>query len=152
MHYTSFVDVMLLLVRNDHILLALRDGTGYADGQWNLPSGKLNEGEDLQTALLRETHEEIGLQLRRDDLRMVTSVHYLNPEGEARIGFFFHAPSWQGEPHNAEPHKCARIDWFPLEQLPSNTVPYSQAGIELFRRREPFGLQGWPHHTDAVPA
>jgi 8-oxo-dGTP diphosphatase len=150
-HYTSFVDVLLVLVRDDHVLLALREGTGYADGQWNLPSGKLNDGEDLETALLRETHEEIGLQLHRDDVRMVTSVHYRNPEGAARVGFFFHAPTWRDEPYNAEPHKCARIAWFPIDQLPANTVPYSRAGIEQFRRGEPFGLEGWPHLTAAVP-
>lgn len=151
MHYTSFVDVLLLLVRKDHVLLALRDGTGYADGQWNLPSGKLDTGEDLEAALLRETNEEIGLQLRRTDVRMVTSVHYLNPEGGARIGFFFHAAKWRGEPYNAEPHKCAAINWFPLDRLPDTTVPYSRAGVELFRCGEPFGLQGWPQEA-GVPS
>lgn len=144
MHYTSFVDVLLLLVRDEHVLLALREGTGYADGQWNLPSGKLDHGEDLEAAMLRETREEIGLQLNRDDVRMATSVHYLNPEGDARVGFFFHAITWCGEPVNAEPHKCARIAWFGLDQLPDNIVPYSRAGIDLFIRDEPFGLDGWP--------
>ncbi|MGH3993818.1 MAG: NUDIX hydrolase [Pseudonocardiaceae bacterium] len=152
MHYTSFVDVLLLLVREDHVLLAERYNTGYADGQWNLPSGKLNEGEDLEAALIRESREEIDLRLRRDSVRMVTSVHYLNPEGHARIGFFFEALAWEGEPHNAEPHKCARIGWFPMEQLPDNPVPYSRAGVELYRRREPFGLQGWPHPAEAALA
>jgi len=151
-HYTSFVDVLLLLVRDDHVLLALREGTGYADGQWNLPSGKLNEGEDLQAAVLRETEEEIGLQLRREDVTMATSVHYRNSAGQARVGFFFHAKTWRGQPYNAEPHKCAGIEWFPLDRLPANIVPYSSAGIELFRRGETFGLQGWPHRADVVPA
>jgi len=150
-HYTSFVDVLLLLVQHDRVLLALREGTGYADGQWNLPSGKLDNGEDLEAALLRETREEIGLELRRDDVNMVTSVHYRAPEGHARVGFFFHAITWQGEPFNAEPHKCARIEWFPMDRLPAETVPYSRAGIELFRRGEPFGLQGWPRLHAAVP-
>jgi 8-oxo-dGTP diphosphatase len=150
MHYTSYVDVLLLLLRDEHVLLALRDGTGYADGQWNLPSGKLNDGEDLETALLRETWEEIGVQLEREALRMVASVHYRNPENEARVGFFFHPSGWSGEPHNAEPHKCSRIGWFPLDQLPDNTVPYSRAGIELFRRNEPFGLQGWPRRRNVL--
>ncbi len=151
MHYTSFVDVLLLLVRDEHVLLALRDNTGYADGQWNLPSGKLDEGEDLEAALLRETHEEIGLRLDRAHVQMATSVHHLNPEGHARVGFFFHATTWQGEPYNAEPHKCARIEWFPMGQLPDSTVSYSRAGIELFRRGEPFGLHGWSRGPEAVP-
>lgn len=38
MPHTSFVDALLLLVRDDHVLLAQRFDTGYADGDWNLPS------------------------------------------------------------------------------------------------------------------
>jgi len=32
-------DVFLLLTRHDYVLLALRQGTGFADGMWSLPSG-----------------------------------------------------------------------------------------------------------------
>lgn len=144
MPYTSHVDVLLLLVHNDQVLLAQRFNTGYADGQWNLPSGKLEHGEDLVGAVIREAREEIAVELDREDLDMVTTVHCRNPEGHARIGFFFRARHWRGEPRNAEPHKCSQIRWFPLDQLPADTVPYTHAGVELFRRGEPFGLQGWP--------
>lgn len=48
---------------------------------------------------------------------------------------------------STEPHKCARIEWFPLDQLPAITVPYSRAGIGQFRRGEHFGLQGWSRET-----
>ena len=47
------VDVFLLLTDVDRVLLALRSGTGYADGQWNLPSGKLEFGEDAISAVIR---------------------------------------------------------------------------------------------------
>lgn len=145
--YQSFVDVLLLLVRDGQVLLAERAGTGYADGQWNLPSGKLEEGEDLVAALIRESREEIGLDLSRDDVEMVTAVHNLNASGHARVGFFFHAPRWDGEPRNAEPDKCAGIGWFPVDDLPANTVPYTRAGVELFLRGERFGLNGWPENA-----
>jgi 8-oxo-dGTP diphosphatase len=148
--YTSFVDVLLILDRDEQVLLAQREGTGYADGQWNLPSGKLEAGEDMIAAIIREAREEIGVEVDRDDLEMVTTVHYRNPEGHARVGFFFRAQRWHGEPRNAEPHKCSQIAWFPKDTLPDNTVPYTHAGVELYRRDERFGLQGWPH--PAVPA
>jgi hypothetical protein len=35
---THPVDVLIILTNGDHVLLALRSGTGYADDQWNLPS------------------------------------------------------------------------------------------------------------------
>ncbi|MFB9686084.1 NUDIX hydrolase [Amycolatopsis plumensis] len=152
MSYTSFVDVLIILERDEHVLLAQRAGTGYADGQWNLPSGKLEDGEDMVAAIIRETREEIDVEVDRDDLEMVTSVHYLNPEGQARVGFFFRTRQWRGELRNAEPHKCSQIAWFPNASLPANTVPYTHAGVELYRRGERFGLQGWPPPAGSVLA
>jgi 8-oxo-dGTP diphosphatase len=142
--YTSVIDVLLLLERDGQVLLALRQNTGYADGEWNVPSGKLEHGEDLVKAMMRESREEIALPVRRNDLELVTTVHHLTPEGRARIGFFFRARHWHGEPTNAEPDKCSRIAWFPLTALPDNTVPYTRVGIDQFRRAERFGLLGWP--------
>jgi 8-oxo-dGTP pyrophosphatase MutT (NUDIX family) len=144
--YASVVDVMLLLVRDGHVLLALREGTGYADGMWNLPSGKLEADEDLVSALIREAREEVGVEIRPTEPRMVAAVHHRNPEGSGRVGFFFEVtslPAEQGEPVNAEPKKCAEIAWSPLDRLPLNTYPYTSAGIDLYRRGVPFGLDGW---------
>jgi 8-oxo-dGTP diphosphatase len=144
--YASVVDVLLLLVRDGQVLLALRDGTGYADGMWNLPSGKLEADEDLVSALIREAREEVGVEIRPTEPRMVAAVHHRNPTGLARVGFFFEVesqPVEQGEPVNAEPGKCAGIAWTPLDCLPSNTYPYTAAGIDLYRRGIPFGLDGW---------
>jgi 8-oxo-dGTP pyrophosphatase MutT (NUDIX family) len=150
--HASIVDVMLLLTRGDQVLLALREGTGYADGQWNLPSGKLEAGEHLLAALARESAEEVGLTICHDEARFVGTVHYRNPEGHGRIGCFFHVtsnPARQGEPINAEPHKCAKIRWFPADMLPVNTVPYTAAGIELYRSGEPLAIVGWHAPTSA---
>lgn len=47
------------------------------------------------------------------------------------------------EPVNAEPHKCAGLRWAPLDALPTDTVPYTALGVDLYRRRAPFGLAGW---------
>src|SRR3954471_17356988 len=147
---------MLLLLRDEHntapglpgdrqVLLAERAGTGYADGCFNLPSGKVEPGEDALSAVVRESWEEVGLRLRPSELRLVTTVHHRNPEGATRIGLFF-AADWtptQGEPRNAEPDKCARIEWSPLDKLPSSTYSYTAAGVEAFRAGRPFAVDGW---------
>lgn len=41
---------------NDHVLLIFRRG------KWDLPKGKLDEGEDLKQCAIREVQEETGLQ------------------------------------------------------------------------------------------
>jgi 8-oxo-dGTP pyrophosphatase MutT (NUDIX family) len=140
----SHVDVFLLLVRGDDVLLALRENTGYADGQWNFPSGKVEEGESAVAALLREAREEVGLMLDAADVRHVVTVHQRNPEGGARVGLFFRAVRWAGEPVNAEPHKCGGIAWYPLDAAPPNTFVYTSAGLDAFRAGESFVLSGWP--------
>ena len=142
--FRIFADVFLLLVRDGDVLLALRENTGYADGQWNVPSGKVEPDEDIEAAMIREAREEIGLELA--DVRLVTVVHHREPGEEARLGFFFEAvDGWAGEPHNAEPHKCGGIGWYPLDSLPDNTVPYTVIGVGLYRRGLPYGRHGdWP--------
>jgi ADP-ribose pyrophosphatase YjhB (NUDIX family) len=143
---THPVDVLLLFTRADHVLLALREGTGYADGQWNLPSGKLERGEDALRGVVRETREEIGVRLDLSEPRMVTTVHHRNTAGLARVGLVFTVafdPARHGEPVNAEPHKCAKIEWFPADMLPSNTYPYTVACLRAFREGVRFALSGW---------
>ncbi|WP_330179985.1 NUDIX domain-containing protein [Nocardia sp. NBC_01503] len=143
MPYTSFVDVLLILTRGDEVLLARRANTGYSDGLWNLPSGKLEAQEDLEAGMIREAREEIGIELSRSDIRMANAVHYQPPDEQSRVGFFFHADTWSGEPFNAEPDKCSDLRWFRLDDIPEDTVPYTSIGLDLFRRGEHFGLSGW---------
>ncbi|MEU6406774.1 NUDIX domain-containing protein [Streptomyces sp. NPDC046985] len=136
-------DVMLILERGGAVCLAERQGTGYADGMLNLPSGKLDRGEDVFDAVRREAWEEIGVRIERDALRIVHVMHFRNPEGEPRIGWFFAARHWQGEPRNVEPHKCAGLSWHASDQLPYSTVPYNALGIAHYLKGEPFSVHGW---------
>ena len=71
-------------VDGDTVLLALREGTGYRDGWWNVPSGKLEYHEDALTGIRREAHEEIGVRFA-DDEPFAGVVHHGNPEGRGRI-------------------------------------------------------------------
>ena len=140
------VDVLLLLTYASQVLLALREGTGYADGQWNLPSGKLEFGEDAISGVVREAREEIGVRLDPAEPRMITTVHHRNSTGLARVGLAFAVAydlARHGEPINAEPHKCAKIEWFPADMLPSNTYPYTAACVRAYRQGAPFALSGW---------
>lgn len=141
--YRSIVDALLILVRGDHVLLAQRQGTGYADGAWNLPSGKLEDGETVLQAAQREGLEEIGIRTAENDLDFVHLIHYCNTIGDARIGVFFLARGWRGEPYNAEPHKCSQIKWWPLHRLPANTYPYTAEGIRAYQHGASFSAVGW---------
>ncbi|MFC7546880.1 NUDIX domain-containing protein [Plantactinospora sp. GCM10030261] len=141
------VDVFLMLIHGDRVLLALRRNTGYADGQWNLPSGKLEGDEDVLSAVIREAREEVGIRLARQAPRLVATVHHRGGPGHARVGLAFTAafePHHHGEPENAEPEKCAQIGWFPIADLPPDTNSYTAACVRAFLDRTPLLLDGWP--------
>lgn len=148
--HAEIVDVHLLLRRGDRILLARRAGTGYADGLLHAPSGHVEDGEDVRAALLRETAEEIGIDLTPHEVRVVLVMQHKSPRGAPRTGWFFEAELAEGrEPVNREPEKCSEIGWFRLDELPDDIVAYCRAGVEAYRAGQRFVLH-WHEPGDAV--
>ncbi len=46
------------------ILIAHRNPTGQMGSRWEFPGGKVEDGEDLETAIIREFEEEFGVTVR----------------------------------------------------------------------------------------
>ncbi|GIG63803.1 NUDIX domain-containing protein [Phytomonospora endophytica] len=54
------------VISHDGLILLLRRAPAeYLAGRWELPSGKVDPGEDLYTALRREVFEETGLVVEK---------------------------------------------------------------------------------------
>ncbi|MCQ4041742.1 NUDIX domain-containing protein [Streptantibioticus rubrisoli] len=147
--HAEIVDVHLILRRADSVLLARRSNTGYADGLWNAPSGHVEDGEDVRTAMIREAYEEIGVVIDPADLRVALVMQHRAPNGSARTGWFFEALRWSGKAVNREPHKCAGIEWFELDALPDDMVAYCRAGVDAYRAGDRFVLH-WHHPGDSI--
>lgn len=144
------IDVHVLLVRDGELLLTQRRGN-YGGGMWHLPSGKLDAAESVLCAAAREAEEEVGVMIDPDDLRCVHTIHVNGSGPEPRLGLFFEARQWIGEPVNREPDKCAAVRWFLLGDLPEQIIDYPAAGIRAYRDGVPFSLRGWSN-SYPVPA
>jgi len=121
------VTVHLWFFREGQILLARRFNTGYADGQYSVPAGHLDGGETVMDAAAREAKEEVGVQIKPEDMAFSTVMHRM--EEDERVDFFVHVQQWQGEPFNAEPDKCDDLRWVNIDQLPVNVVPYVRQAL-----------------------
>ncbi len=134
-------EVHLFLARDHQILLLRRFNTGYEDGNYSVVAGHMDGGETARAALCREAMEEAGLLILPDDLRFAHVVHRCTRD--ERIGFFFEALRWSGEPRNLEPDKCDQLAWFPLDALPPNMVPYVRVALDGWRAGRPYSEDGW---------
>ena len=140
----STVDVHLILRSGDEILLSQR-AVGYGSGWWHLPAGKLEPGESLTTAVVREAAEETGVVIAPGVPRLAHTVHYRHaPGGPDRLGFFFEVLDWSGEPTNLEPDKCLELRWFRLDRLPEELLTYPTLGLRAYLDgRDGLTLHGW---------
>lgn len=133
--------VHLFFVREERILLLRRYNTGYEDGNYSVVAGHLDGGEEVWQAAAREAFEEAGVIIRREDVETVGVMHRLS--NDERVDFFVHVKAWEGELVNREPDKCDELAWFPLDQLPANTIPYVARAIVNYREGRWFDSFGW---------
>jgi len=139
------VGVHLILIADGGVLLGRREGTGFADGFWSVPGGRLVLGEPARHGVAREAAEELGIEIDEADLEFVHLCHHLDPDGKARLGIFFTATTWRGEVTNREPDKCSKLAWHLLDALPENTVDYARTAIRLAIEGTRYSQNGWPH-------
>jgi ADP-ribose pyrophosphatase YjhB (NUDIX family) len=141
--YRAHVGVHLILTQGEKVLLLRRAKTGFADGSWSVPGGRLEDGETLPAAAAREAREETGVTIDPDDLAFAHLCHHADPDGRARIGVFFTARRWAGKLVNAEPDLCSELGWHDLDDLPGDTVSYIRAALLAYRKGTIFSLDSW---------
>jgi 8-oxo-dGTP pyrophosphatase MutT (NUDIX family) len=60
--------VHIFFIRGGTVLLLRRFNTGYEDGNYSVPAGHLEGDETVVQAAIREAREEIGVELRPDEV------------------------------------------------------------------------------------
>lgn len=133
--------VYLFLIRENQVLLLLRENTGYEDNKYSTIAGHVEAGETTVEALIREAKEEAGITIKEDDFSM-GNVMYRKSDSE-RVDFFFVSSSWQGEITNVEPNKCGGLNWFPIDNLPENTIDFVKVALGNSLNGISFCEYGW---------
>lgn len=111
---------VFLIDRQDRVYLQRRYKTGYLDGFYETPAGKMDEGEFPKVAACREVLEETGAIVKSEDLELFHS--YMNlTQNKPWLGLMFRTRAWNGKPTIQEPEKCDDADFFDLSKLPKVT-------------------------------
>ena len=144
--HTARLASFVILERDGKILLTRRYNTSYADGHYQMPSGHVEANEYPTEAAVRETKEEVGVDIDIENLEFLHTSYRINTTDGAGdyVDFFFKATKWSGEPVNAEPEKCDELLWVAMNDLPENTVPVVRQVLEYIQKGIPFSEIGRP--------
>ncbi|MGH7236933.1 MAG: 8-oxo-dGTP diphosphatase [Candidatus Saccharimonadales bacterium] len=104
---------LLLLKKDDEILLAMKK-RGFGAGRWNGVGGKVEIGETIEQALVRECQEEISVTPTKFSKVAVHDFKFPGGTSNMQVHTYF-CDSWQGEP--AESEEMAP-KWFKLSRVP----------------------------------
>lgn len=151
---TVLVTAVALIDQDKRILLAQRPQGKAMAGLWEFPGGKIENGETPETALIRELHEELGIEVCHSCLNAASFVSYIYsneppredpgcgcpvdnrhfiPAHELGVKEEFHllmllytCRKWQGTPHAKEGQTLA---WRTLKEM--HTLPMPPADRPL---------------------
>lgn len=133
--------VGLMLIRTnegkEEILLQKRKNTGYMDGYYDLGAcGHVEDNETMKMALIRETKEEIGIDIKIEEINFVTIIHDIS--NKAYYNACFKVTKWEGTPTIGEQDKIEEIKWFDINELPTNIIPNRLVAINNYKNKIPY--------------
>ena len=104
----------------DEVLLG-RKKKGLGVGKYVAPGGKVEPGEGIRDAMVREVLEEVGLEVAVADLSPRGVLTYLFPHRPAwsQQSSVFATRTWSGLERESDE---LAPEWFPLDELPLESM------------------------------
>jgi 8-oxo-dGTP diphosphatase len=138
-------NVLIMIIKDNSVLLMRRKNTGFGDGCWGLPGGGLDGKEPLRSACCRELKEELGITVSPEEVSFTSLLHlapyFRTPDETMQI--CFKVEEFQGTIKNEEPERCSDIRFFPLKEPPSDILEGSLRCVENYLEGSHFSELHW---------
>ncbi|MDD5068769.1 MAG: 8-oxo-dGTP diphosphatase [Candidatus Pacebacteria bacterium] len=102
-----------LFRKDGEVLLGMKK-RGFGMGRWNGFGGKVEVGETIEEAAMREVLEEISVSVSEIE-KFAEILFSFEGKEEVLDVHFFSALKWTGEPKESEEMKPK---WFPVDKIP----------------------------------
>jgi 8-oxo-dGTP diphosphatase len=111
------VAAVALIDADGRVLLAQRPEGKSMAGLWEFPGGKVEAGETPESALIRELHEELGIDTWSSCLAPLTFASHSYPDFHLLMPVFA-CRRWQGTPRAREGQQLAWVRSAALRSYP----------------------------------
>jgi 8-oxo-dGTP diphosphatase len=113
------VAAVALVDKDTRILLARRPEGKSMAGLWEFPGGKLEPGETPEAALIRELHEELGINVMQSCLSPLAFASHAYPKFHLLMPLFL-CRRWKGTP---KPREAQTLAWVTPDKLADYPMP-----------------------------
>lgn len=125
---------VLIINPQNEVLLLLRSANTRNDrGKWSIPGGRVEYNEAVLDAVIRETKEEVGVDIHKPRLLGYID-HMIAEDTQHWVSLIFLAREFSGVPTRCEPDKCDDLQWFPLDAIPENSSAVVFKAVELYTK------------------
>lgn len=108
-----------IIIEKDNKVLLIKRKNIIGNGLWSFPGGKMEKYESIEETAIRETKEEVDLDIFNIKLQhKITNDIWIN-EDQHYITLYVKC-DFNGEPKIMEKDKCSDIGWFDWNQLPND--------------------------------
>ncbi|MHC1716648.1 MAG: 8-oxo-dGTP diphosphatase [Candidatus Dojkabacteria bacterium] len=122
------ITTLAIIEDGDKTLLAMKK-RGFGEGWWNGYGGKIQEGESIEQAMLRELEEESGIVGKKFKERAVIEFFFKGTDQEIEM-HVFEVTEYEGSPKETEEMSPK---WFLKKDIPYNDMwPADREWMPLF--------------------
>lgn len=122
---------IIIVNEHDEILLV----RGMIGPKWTLPGGAIEKNESPKQAALRELHEETGMVVDPDNIRLIGVLKGRESPVNYVAHVFYGVVSRQHLPAGLyNPVEIIDVDWFHLEKMPMDRSPIASACLKLLSK------------------
>ena len=127
---TLIVALVALINEKNEVLISLRKNRSEYNGLWEFPGGKVEEGETVDNALVRELREELSIDISRDCVAPLTFAVEYN-DTKQTILMLHVCRKWRGSPNSCLDQK---IHWVQPINLGSYEMPKANVYLKSMLR------------------
>lgn len=128
------LQTIVIPVKGDSVLLGLKK-RGFGAGRWNGFGGKVENGEDIDGAAMRELREECGLVANKLENFGLIEFSFQGLS-DTLVVHFFQTVDFDGEPEESEEMKP---QWFSTAEIPFDKMwPDDKYWFPIFLQNKKF--------------